>query len=149
MFVVLSTGTVINTYHIEQYLGMHNKQVMMRAYILDRNSIEKRPSSDEEFSIKWVKGQMYIELSAMTSSGDYVHHIDGRSRPDIDMPEGVDAPLAYRKCIPTSSFEREDEYFSTKLAKEKAEGTYDEISQQHDRSQELEDQRFEEMGDNQ
>ena len=149
MFVVLSTGTVIKTYHIEQYLGMYDRQVMMRVYIIDRNAIEKKPSSDEKFSIKWVKGQMYIELSAMTSSGDYVHHIDGRSRHDINMPEGVDAPLAYRKCIPTSNFEREDEYFSTKLAKDKAEGIYDKNSQQHDRGQELEDQKFEEMGDNQ
>jgi len=94
MYVVLSTGTVINCYQIEQYLGVNDRQVMMRCYILDRNSIEKKPSSDEEFSIKWVKGQMYIELSAMSSTGDYVHHIDGRSRPDINMPEGVEPPLA-------------------------------------------------------
>ena len=144
MFVVLSTGTVIKTYHIEQYLGMNDRQVMMRVYIIDRNAIEKKPSSNEEFSIKWVKGQMYIELSAMTSSGDYVHHIDGRSRPDINMPEGVDAPLAYRKCIPASSFEREDEYFSTKLAKDKAEGIYDKNSQEHEALIEKERKAFEE-----
>ena len=94
MYVVLSTGTVIKCYQIEQYLGVNDRQVMMRCYILDRNSIEKKPSSDEEFSIKWVKGQMYIELSAMSSTGDYVHHIDGRSRPDINMPEGIEPPLA-------------------------------------------------------
>ena len=94
MYVVLSTGTVIKCYHIEQYLGINDRQVMMRCYIIDRNAIEKRPSVDDEFHIKWVKGQMYVELSAMSSTGDYVHHIDGRSRPDIDMPEGIEPPLA-------------------------------------------------------
>ena len=103
MYVVLSTGTVIKCYHIEQYLGTHQRQVMMRCYIIDRNAIEMKPSVDDEFNIKWVKGQMYIELSAMSSSGDYVHHIDGRSRPDIEMPEGVEPPLATSGAKPTSS----------------------------------------------